>query len=756
MSEQKITITATPSKAKSVSVSNATIANKITATPDASLYYSNLSKQWAIKMDGLVVGEDYSSKYYAENARIHAETAKMEASTVNGLIPELQENFNNYNSTLNETADNAITEINTNRDYAITQVNTTSTEAVSIVEQTALLAVSDVGTLSGKAVSEINTSKNTALTKITQEAQKQIDNIESTGFYMRDDKLYFINSEGVETEFESGGGSGYALGDIVQKDHILSFEESEGLALLGTYVYKNGVAGSRYGYPDFYDKYIDYKNNSTATETTLGGSTITIYNNANGMKFYDIANKSVIDSWFETTGVAWFYGIDEANERIFLPRNKYLSVTGDVSVAGNGYALGLTNGTTNVGLTDYNPAGWGSGGVFAGRQTNYGSVVGSGGNALSSDLASRASVWGVTDDPTKSGIEGQLTPNENIHFYMVVGNTTTEKAQTEAIEITTSENDTLPLFYNFYSQEDMTTTGAYVNASLGSWLSGNVYTTAYNELVNKLGTGNVKTNTDSYTDYDFVINQDDMTFRLPLLNGSEDLVSNKSINLGSISSGGTVTAPANGYIFAVVPSTAANQVLAFKNNNSGLSSRNYSVASGNDVMCMLPVAKDDVVTVGFGAAYRTLTFYYAQGNGDLYYKVANAVTNLEILDVAKVTADLNTKLSRGNAEEIASWGMPDYSAPIDKAGNQTYLAEVDGYGYIYEAATNNSLAIGGIQISQNSDLSNSIWLTGFYSNASNRNVNAGAFIPKGWYYRFRMQYSSGFYCKFYPLKGANL
>ena len=206
MADKKITINATPSKAKSVSVSNATIANKITATPDSSLYYSNLSKQWATKMDGKVVNEDYSSKYYAENARINAETAKMEASIVNGLIPELKENFNNYNSTLNETADNAITEINTNRDYAITQVNITSTEAVSIVEQTASKAVSDVGTLSGEAVSEINTSKNTALTEITQEAQKQIGNIESTGFYMRDDKLYFINSEGVETEFESGSG----------------------------------------------------------------------------------------------------------------------------------------------------------------------------------------------------------------------------------------------------------------------------------------------------------------------------------------------------------------------------------------------------------------------------------------------------------------------------------------------------------------------------------------------------------------------
>ena len=55
----------------------------------------------------------------------------------------------------------------------------------------------------------------------------------------------------------SGTGGGFSLFDVVEKDHILSFEESMGFGLLGTYVYKEPVAGSRYGYPDFYNRCVE-------------------------------------------------------------------------------------------------------------------------------------------------------------------------------------------------------------------------------------------------------------------------------------------------------------------------------------------------------------------------------------------------------------------------------------------------------------------------------------------------------------------
>ena len=56
-----------------------------------------------------------------------------------------------------------------------------------------------------------------------------------------------------------GNGSGLNLFDVIEKDHILSTEESKGCAPLGTYVYKEPASSNRYGYPDFYAKCMEEK-----------------------------------------------------------------------------------------------------------------------------------------------------------------------------------------------------------------------------------------------------------------------------------------------------------------------------------------------------------------------------------------------------------------------------------------------------------------------------------------------------------------
>lgn len=121
-----------------------------------------------------------------------------------------------------------------------------------------------------------------------------------------------------ENEFWTGINS-FQLFDIKNTDYTLSYEESKGLALQGTYVYKNPLAGSYYGYPDFYNKCVEEFNNATNTETVNG---ITIKVHSNGHKFYNINNKNAIDDLYNSTGVAWFYGVDTENERIFLPRDE--------------------------------------------------------------------------------------------------------------------------------------------------------------------------------------------------------------------------------------------------------------------------------------------------------------------------------------------------------------------------------------------------------------------------------------------------
>ena len=121
------------------------------------------------------------------------------------------------------------------------------------------------------------------------------------------------------------GSGGYSLFDIVQKDHVLSYDESEGFGLQGTWVYSQGSVQEYYGYPDFIDKCIEEKNdpNTVPRRITLGDETIVGYVNPNGHIYYNVADKSKVDAYFEQYGIAWFYCLDEANRKVFLPRNNF-------------------------------------------------------------------------------------------------------------------------------------------------------------------------------------------------------------------------------------------------------------------------------------------------------------------------------------------------------------------------------------------------------------------------------------------------
>ena len=114
---------------------------------------------------------------------------------------------------------------------------------------------------------------------------------------------------------------GLDMFDTVMKDHLLTYEESQGLALQGTWVYHDAIAGERYGYQDFYNKCVEEKNEATPAQVTLGSETVTIYTHSNGHMFYDIGEKTKVDTFFATMGMAWYYGVDLDNKCIFLPRN---------------------------------------------------------------------------------------------------------------------------------------------------------------------------------------------------------------------------------------------------------------------------------------------------------------------------------------------------------------------------------------------------------------------------------------------------
>lgn len=639
-----------------------------------------------------------------------------------------------------------------------------------------------------------------------------------------------------------GGGTGSAglnLFDTVLKDHILSFEESKGLALQGTYVYKDAVAGSRYGYPDFYNECVaqysastnilhkmseikqpiftsnttdgitisDSRNNTTVLQAIMNGTNsynnvgnwdtywinidyatptflnnytiqadsqnvteypsawtlkgsndgenftvldtqsnitfsggesktfnisaqtqsfkqyriefsagvitadnngelkkvtfdaslaIIIKKNTNGHIFYDIADKAIIDEIYNTTGTAWYYGVDTANERIFLPRNdNFVQCTENTADVGEFVEAGLPNITGNFTSLSY-AADTNASGCF--NVSSAGNSHAAGGNASNTftytfSAQKNNAIYGNSDTVQPAAVKKLV--------YMVVGNTEVTSSITDVTEITTSENDTLPLGYSFYQGKGTEPSVSWL-ASNSQWNASSVYTTFYNYAVNKIGdefaAGSVVESSDTYTDYDLVINQNDMSFRLPLLNGNENIVDyNNSIILdNAVVLEKEYSIPKNGNAKVVISSTASNQYINVYVNNI-LVFNKLSVATNNGVHLIVENLKvGDVLKISsnFGGAKGALILYTAKGNGTLYFKVANAVENLELLDAGEVLESLANKVDYSNTQwatdacsPMAHDNNPYVSLSIPTSGTNI-VAPANGIFYIDWKNTN--------------------------------------------------------------------
>ena len=117
------------------------------------------------------------------------------------------------------------------------------------------------------------------------------------------------------------------------------------------------------------------------------------------------------------------------NDYVRIPKfgnSMYSAVIGGkIPVFGNGMTLGLTNGTTNRVLTSVN----GNSEMYYGSPDQLGTNVGTNSKYTNSV---NSVTFGITTDPTKSGIEGTLSTNPmTIYYYMVVSS----DGQTEEVGV---------------------------------------------------------------------------------------------------------------------------------------------------------------------------------------------------------------------------------------------------------------------------------------------------------------------------------
>ena len=480
--------------------------------------------------------------------------------------------------------------------------------------------------------------------------------------------------------------------------------------------------------------------------------------NPNGHIFYDIADKATVDEIFSQRGEAWFYGVDTENERVFLPRGTRSQYTVNTDETGDYVEAGLPNiaAKDSIGFSDDNPTSDLPPFVFD-------SVVGnssggpSGEKRFKFDASTVNTIYGNSDTVQPYATKKLL--------YIVVGNVKVQSAASDVVDVATTENDTVPLF-----------TGQYFNFKPNnpSWLkageqqdSGGIYTSCYNKLVQAL-TDNIweikvidSTAMEEGTDYSeyWIVYQDAMRFRTPLTACKEIMPGNEITSSLGFSSNPTntvesYTVPYNGYITIIGYKTSTSNTLTVKLNGtivsqtralaSGLSSESYFFARKGDIVTV----STDSTSTGWVIATQTIT--KATANGELYFKAASAVENIEILNVGQVMEELSNKVNVSNTSWAINACMPDYTAQttftLPDIG-QTFTAPYDCLLFvsIFNAGA------GNFELRYNNSNGGLIM---FGSAGSNQvHVSQTAYLKKGWqiYRGGQIGYNQ---CYITPLIGA--
>lgn len=266
------------------------------------------------------------------------------------------------------------------------------------------------------------------------------------------------------------------------------------------------------------------------------------------------------------------------------------------------------------------------------------------------------------------------------------------------IQVATGVEETLPAIreYNintpFFFGQSMYSDVAPDNAS---WLVSNgqynaktVYPDYYDWLVEQMNAGvsGFVASTSAYTDYDFVINTTDQTFRLPLLNGEEDLPSDRYDNLTISSITQRFTAPANGIY--TVSGVGFGWIDIANETSVGFGSCSQPRTTDGYGRYTINAKQGDKIVIfcqTIPSSYRC-RFIYATGNGSLYYYVGDTVQDASLINAGAVLGQLATKT---NSVEAAEASMPSgrYIDLTLGASGSTYTAPANGYMTLRRTST---------------------------------------------------------------------
>ena len=196
----------------------------------------------------------------------------------------------------------------------------------------------------------------------------------------------------------------------------------------------NGEYHPKATHPKAYEALVVENNSSITVGTTVDLPSGTKYTKR-GLSVKLSTASDITDYDFE---------INTTDETFKLPLKNGMEGIFASGVKGNGTAIGLTNGIVECALTNTNFSAQNDQIVLLATQNAYGSDVGTNTNIYSRATSNKS--WGLTTDPTKSGIVIDTTVPEGWSLYFYVGETVQNANLIDAGRIAESKLDTPPRY----------------------------------------------------------------------------------------------------------------------------------------------------------------------------------------------------------------------------------------------------------------------------------------------------------------------
>ena len=435
--------------------------------------------------------------------------------------------------------------------------------------------------------------------------------------------------------------------------------------------------------------------------------------------------------------------------------------SGTIPVVGNNTALGIMSNDGQLGGLGLSP-----GAVLAPYQNLYGVQVGNGAERVVPAGGGLDTIQqlGVTTDPDKSGLEANIPDPYKIagtYFIQIATGQETEVNITNEIEL----NNPCTLFDSKYTEAPLYNASWLL--SNGTYYSKSVYPTAYEALAVEQNSAieagdsvtlpsggsyvkrglSVKLSTDEdITDYDFVIDTTDETFRLPLKNGNEtfvDIGTSKGYSLTGYADSDGVEVEENGLVVITAEMTEWLDFALFVNGVKICQDKNNTTVENPDSVYALNsfVKRGDFVR---SVKAQTCKIYPAIGNGSLYFYVGETVQNANLIDAGRFAEQLSLCYKKTTSDNslLAGMGMPDVNNYVDltlAASQEEYTAPFNGWLHLAKTATaaNQYIAV----FVYNKDSGGAAYKAN--SHATGSGYTPAIFIPIEKGTKFMIQYTTG-------------